>query len=90
MKGTHIPYRNDKALTGTARYASIHSHLGEELSRRDDLEALGYMMVYFFTGELPWQDVKTSNKADKYHKIKELKMQISVKKLCKGCPIEFT
>lgn len=46
----HIAYRNDKSLTGTARYASIHAHLGEELARRDDLEAIGFVMLYFFKG----------------------------------------
>jgi len=51
---THISYRNDKSLTGTARYASIHAHLGEELARRDDLEAVGFVMLYFFKGQLPW------------------------------------
>ena len=50
----HIAYRNDKALTGTARYASIHSHNGEELSRRDDFEAIGYVLIYLFNGSLPW------------------------------------
>ena len=49
-KNQHIGYWNDKHLIGTARYASIHSHLGEELSRRDDLEALGYILLYFFLG----------------------------------------
>jgi serine/threonine protein kinase len=80
----HIPYKENKNLTGTARYASINAHLGIEQSRRDDLEAIGYVLVYFAKGKLPWQGVNAQGKAEKYHKIMEKKMATPVEYLCLG------
>ncbi|KAA6387019.1 MAG: putative Casein kinase I, partial [Streblomastix strix] len=85
----HIPYREDKGLTGTVRYASINSHHGIEQSRRDDLESIGYVLIYFLTGTLPWQGLKIENRANKFRAICDMKMSIPVETLCKDCPTEF-
>jgi hypothetical protein len=78
------------SLIGTARYASINAHKGVELSRRDDLEALGYMLVYFLRGSLPWQGIKVASGSDRrYAKILAKKMSTRVEDLCSGCPQEF-
>jgi serine/threonine protein kinase len=91
--GEHIPYRDGRSLCGTARFASIYTHFGigrfslnKEQSRRDDLESLGYTIMYFLRGELPWQGMKGKTKQEKYHKIMEKKIQVTPDCLCKGYP----
>lgn len=86
----HIPIRFNKSLTGTARYASLNTHLGIEQSRRDDLEATGYVLVYFLKGQLPWQGLKAATKEEKYEKILKKKRDTDIQTLCKDLPPEFS
>lgn len=85
----HLPYREGKHLTGTARYASVRTHLGIEQSRRDDLESLGYVLVYLYKGALPWQGIRVANKKQKYAKIREKKQNVSLRELCKDMPSQM-
>lgn len=82
--GKHIPYRDNKLLTGTARYASLNTHIGIEQGRRDDIESLAYVLIYFLKGALPWQNLKANNKKEKYERIMEKKLAVTVDVLCKG------
>ena len=83
------PYVKKKKLTGTARYASIHALEAYEQSRRDDLESVGYVLMYFLRGNLPWQGLKVRSKEDRYKKILEKKKETSSQDLCKEFPHEF-
>jgi casein kinase 1 len=85
----HISYKDNKSLTGTARYASINTHMGIEQSRRDDLEGIGYVLMYFLHGSLPWQGLKASTQKKRYQSIRNVKSGTPIDVLCKGFPIEF-
>lgn len=85
----HIPYKDNKSLTGTARYASLNTHIGIEQSRRDDIECIGYVLMYFLCGSLPWQGLKASNQKKRYEAIRAVKTKTSISSLCKNFPSEF-
>lgn len=89
----HIVRKGGKSMVGTAKFASISSHDGYgrngtdlEQSRRDDMESLAFMLIYFAKGSLPWQGVKSKVKVEKYAKIGELKRSTTAEKLCEGLP----
>eukprot|EP00440_Ansanella_granifera_P045874 gb/GFBE01049691.1/.p1 GENE.gb/GFBE01049691.1/~~gb/GFBE01049691.1/.p1 ORF type:complete len:346 (+),score=33.33 gb/GFBE01049691.1/:1-1038(+) len=86
----HIRLRTKKAFTGTATFASARTHLGLEQSRRDDLEAVGFILVYFLRGRLPWQDLQTDTGSTREEKITEMKSRLSPHDLCEGLPEELT
>ena len=88
-EGNHIPFVEKKGMIGTARYASVYAHLGQEQSRRDDLEALGYVLLYFIKGRLPWQNIFAETKEEKYEKIKNMKMNYPLETLCENTPQEI-
>lgn len=91
--GKHIPCTDGHNLTGTARYASINAHAGMEQSCRDDLYSIGYVLMYFLRGSLPWQQgLRSGGKeaaAERYRKIHESKLATSNEALCQGFPAEF-
>jgi hypothetical protein len=87
--GNHIKYLTGNKIIGTARYASVNSHLGNQLSRRDDMESLGYLLVYLARGKLPWQSMRSQTKEEKYLQILEKKQEITIEKLCYGLPKQF-
>ena len=90
LTNNHIPFRNDRKLTGTARYASIYNHPGFEQSSRDDLESLGYTIVYYLKGKLPWQGVQGNEKRTRNDQILHVKKSFELDVLCRGLPEEVT
>lgn len=90
----HIQFSKNSKFVGTAKYQSVNGHKGMTLSRRDDMESIGYMLVYFLKGSLPWDSIRSrrnNNNVKLFHEqIKELKSKTTAEKLCSGLPIEFT
>lgn len=85
----HISPKNIHKFCGTARYASISAHESQEQSRKDDLESIGYLLIYLYKGKLPWQGIKHKDKKIKYKLIGECKKKIDIDDLCSGMPKEF-
>ncbi|KAF9927025.1 hypothetical protein BGZ67_007784, partial [Mortierella alpina] len=88
--GKHIPNRGStRHKVGTARYASINIHCGREHSRRDDIESVGYMLLEFLIGSLPWSGISARNSKQGWAKMREIKEEIELDELCEGLPKGF-
>lgn len=87
--GEHYEYREDKRFVGTPRYASINTHMGIRQSRRDDLQSIAYVLIYFLKSELPWQGIKAKTKSERKEKIKNKKITTNLDELCNDIPKEF-
>ena len=88
-QGKHIKFNINNNITGTPRYCSINALRGAEQSRRDDLESLFYVIMYFFRGNLPWQNLKIKSRQQRFNKINEIKKNYDYKLLCKNLPREL-
>ena len=86
--GKHISPKNLGKFTGTSRYASIYAMAGNEQSRRDDIESIGYMIIYFMKKKLPWQGIKGNSYKECYHKLYLMKKHMNLGVLCRGLPGE--
>ena len=85
----HIPMKSDRSIVGTLRYISMNCHEGLEVSRRDDLESLAYMMIHFVIGELPWMGIKAKSLGEKYKRVYEKKQETVPDDICKILPDEM-
>jgi len=87
--GKHIKYTKLKKFIGTPLFGSVNALMCMEQSRKDDLESIGYMLIYFMKGRLPWQGLKVDNKRISYLKIGQMKKNILPEVLCENLPSEF-
>lgn len=88
--GAHTPYRENRQMIGTVRYASINTQIGIEQSRRDDVEAVGYVLVYLALGRLPWQRAGKEKGKGHLAKVLEKKLITPPEILCKKLPKQFS
>jgi hypothetical protein len=72
-----------------AVFALLTADREAEQSRRDDLESLGYILLYFLRGRLPWAQLEAETKAQKYELMMEVKKNIDIDELCDQVPREF-
>ena len=87
--GKHIIPKNLGKFTGTSRYASVYAMAGNEQSRRDDIESIGYMIIFFMKKKLPWQGIKGNSYKECYHKLYLMKKHMKLEDLCRGLPSEM-
>ena len=88
-KAQHIKFITGKHLIGTARYCGRNAHRGYEQGRRDDIESIGYVLMYFLLGILPWQGLKVKKNEDQFERIAQKKYSTTFEELTAGQPEEF-
>ena len=86
----HYKLKNGLNFVGTLRYASLNSHKGIRQGRRDDLESMIYILIYFLKGKLPWQDIKVKQREERHKLIYQIKSKVSIESLCQDLPSEFS
>ena len=87
-KLSEIKYKENKSFVGTARYASVAAHKGHELSRKDDIESLFYVMIFCAKGFLPWQKINASEE-EKIFRVGKIKEELTDEEICQGMPMGF-
>jgi serine/threonine protein kinase len=84
--GKHIPFRLKISPTGTLRYMSKYCNKMMEVSRRDDIISMVYVLIYLYKGTLPWQGIDGKTKSEKYKAVADMKAKLDIKEICEGCP----
>jgi serine/threonine protein kinase len=85
----HVQLCQHTEIHGTATYSSLNCLRGYECSRRDDLESIAYCLIYFIRGTLPWMHLEGETTEDKFRRVTEVKLEVSIAELCAGIPPPF-